>query len=403
MIRNYLNHVFIALLLVCSSSVLAENNESYPVINSNEVLSSDYLSSTYHRVESIDINNDYYHFIVESDIGRYDIYSLALFKKRVNEIKTVARAINLYEQQNNEFSDELRSQLTISADSAVDLLTRPLDSASNFAGQIAGNLNATLEGEDAFVHQSNKKNSYEPKDLTTATHKRNIAFQLGLDVYTNNSRAQTFLNTVAHARSAGRVSAGVGLTNDVVKSGEMDLKIKYLIKNKTLAELNFHNSEWLARIGIKESLIKQFIAHPVLSPTNKTVITAYLVKMEKVSRLDNFIELVLTTNNELHAFLYERLSNLMWRYHNEIEKISTFSNYKGQAAAITNSRKIVFFDMADLLIWSEAKQDRYEVAAKHAKSSGYKAWEVVSPGSVSQLANQKMDELLFKQQRLSSY
>jgi hypothetical protein len=397
MVKNYLKSAFIISQVIFTSIVFAENNETYPVINSNKILTSDFLSSTYHRVDSIDITNDYYHFIVESDIGRFNIYSLALLKKRVNEIKTVSRAINLYEQQNDEFSGELRSQLSLSADSAVDLLTRPFDSASNLAGQLAGNLNATFEGEDAFVQQRNKRASYEPKDLTTATHKRNIAFQLGLDIYTNNTRVQTFLNTVANARSAGRVSAGVGLTNDVVSSDEMELKIKYLIKNKTLDELNFHNSQLLSKIGIKDSLIKRFMTHPVLSPTNKTVIAAYLSKLEGVLRLDKFLELALSTNNELQASLFERISKELWLYHTKVEKLSALSNYKGQAAAITASRKIVFFDTADLFIWSESKQAQYEAAAEHAKKSGYKGWDLVNLGEITSLAKERINELSFKQ------
>lgn len=401
MVKDYIKSGLFISLLIPSCIVMAEGNEDYPVINSNTVLSSEYLSSTYHRVDSIDINNDYYHFIVESDIGRYDIHSLALLKKRVNEIKTISRAINTYEQQDDEFSGELRSQLRISADSAVDLLTTPLNTASNLAGQLAGNLNATLAGEDAFVYHSGKQTSYEPKDPTTATHKRNIAFQLGLDMYTNNMRVQSFLNTVANARSSGKVSAGIGLSNDVASVDEMDLKIKYIIKSKTLAELNHHNSEWLSRIGIKETLIKNFIAHPILSPTNKTIITAYVSKLENVSRLDNFIELVLTTNDELKASLFERLSKALWQYHSDIEKITTFSNYKGQAAIITESRKIAFFDTADLLIWSEAKQEQYENSAKHAEKSGYKNWEIVSFGKLSSLASQKLNELAFNLQDMS--
>ncbi len=398
MIKNHIKSVFYISLFISSSIVTADGNETYPVVNSNSVLSSEYLSSTYHRVESVDLNNDYYHFIIESDIGHYDIHSLALLKKRVNEIKTISRAINTYEQEDDEFSGELRSQLQISGDSAVDLITRPLNSASNLAGQLADNLNATLAGEDAFVYQSNKQASYEPKDPTTATHKRNIAFQLGLDMYTNNTRVQSFLNTVAHARSSGKVSAGVGLSNDVANVDEMDLKIKYLIKNRSLAELNQHNSEWLSRIGINAELIEKFIQQPVLSPTNKTVITAYLSQLENVSRLDNFIELTLSTNDELKASLFERLSKMLWQYHSKIENISAFYNFKGQPAAITDSRKIVFFDTADFLIWSALKQEQYEKSAKHAEKSRYKGWEVVSFGKISPLASQKLSDLAFNLQ-----
>ncbi len=395
MAKNFLKIIFFVSLWAISSIAKTNENESYPIINSNAILSSDYLSSTYHRVESVDIDEGFYHFIVESDIGSFNIHSLALLKKRVNEIKTISRAITTYEQSDDDFSGELRSQLRISSDSAVDLLTSPLNTASNLAGQLAGNLNATLTGEDAFIYQSNKLASYEPKDPTTATHKRNIAFQLGLDLYTNNLKVQSFLNTVANARSSGKVSAGIGLSNDIINIDETELKIRYLIKNKTLAELNYHNSELLSKMGISSKLIERFIQHPVLSPSNKTIITAYLSKLENVSRLNHFIELAVTTNNEVHASIYERLSKKLWVYHNNYEKLTTFYNYQGRPAFITDTRKIVFIDTADLVIWSAANQAHYDKFAIHALKSGYKDWEIVSFGELSPLANKELNELAF--------
>jgi len=399
---DYFKSGVFSILLLNSLFVTADNNETYPLVNSNTILSSEYLSSTYHRVDSVDINDDYYHFVIESDIGHYDISSLALLKKRVNEIKTISRAINTYELLDNQFSGELRSQLSISGESAVDIITSPLSTASNLAGQLADNFNATLAGEDPFVaDQSNKLSFSEPSDPTTAAHKRNIAFQLGLDMYTSNMKVQSFLNAVANARASGRISAGIGLSDDFsnrASLGELDLEIKYLMKTKSLSELNYYITEWLSRIGINPALIKAFIEHSILSPTHKTTITTYLSKLENVSRLDSFIELVLSTNNEIMASVYERMSKMLWHYYNETERFTAFYNYKGQSAVITGSRRIIFFDHADLLIWSADNQKRYEHAAKHAKSSGYKGWELVSLGSMSSLTSQQIGKLAFKQQ-----
>jgi len=401
-IAFYVKSGVLTILFAWPLFVTADSNETYPIVNSNMILPSEYLSSTYHRVDSVDINDDFYHFVVESDIGHYEIFSLALLKKRVNEIKTISRAINTYEQQDNQFSGELRSQLSVSGVSAMDILTSPLNTASNLAGQLADNFNATLAGEDPFVaDQSNKLSFNEPKDPTTATHKRNVAFQLGLDLYTSNMKVQSFLNAVANARSSGRISAGIGLTDDFMNReniGELDLEIRYLMKTKSLAELNFYSTEWLSMIGLNPILIKAFIDHPILSPTNKTAITTYLSKLKNVSRLDSFIKLVITANSEVKASVFERISKMLLQYYNETEHFTAFYNYKGQAAVITESRRIVFFDYADLLIWSADKQKQYEQSAKHAESSGYKGWEIVSLGSVSSRASQKISELTFKKQ-----
>jgi hypothetical protein len=392
----------LALLLLSPLFVLAGDNESYPVINSNTILSSEELSSTYHRVDSIEINDGFYEFRVESNIGVYELISLAVLRKRINEIKILSQVIDQYKNQNEKFSDELRSQLSLSGDSAVDFITSPIKTARNLAGQLSSNLDATLEGEDPFIRdQSSRYSLREPDDPTIARHKRNAAFQLGLDMYSSNAKVQSFLNAVANARASGKVSAGVGLSSGYTNTqprNELDIKISHILKSKTLAELNVYNVDQLLKLGINKKLIKAFIEHSVLSPTNKTTITTYLSGLEKVARLDSYIEVVLTADDEVMALMCEQLSKMLLRYYEETEKFSAFYNYKGQAAVLTESRRIVFFESADLLIWSDENEKHYTKAAKHAMTSGYKGWEIVSLGSMSALTSQMINELAFKRQ-----
>ena len=64
---------------------------------------------------------------------------------------------------------------------------------------------------------------------------------------------------------------------------------------------------------------------------------------------------------------------------------------------LTQSRRIVFFDVADLIIWSEEKQKQYEQSAIHALRSGYKGWELVGLGQISMLASQMVKSLGYRQ------
>lgn len=394
----FLGWVFIVLLF--SSSVYSQGNESYPVINTNRILSSEYLSSTFHRVESINIENGFYQFEVESDIGHFSVFSLALLKKRVNEIKTLGQAINQFEQQDDQFSGELRSELKVSGDSAVDILTSPFSTASKLAGQLTNNLGDTLAGEDPYIDNTSPRYSYkEPGDPTTAAHKRNVAYQLGLDLYSNNGKVQSFLNAVANARSSGKVSAGIGLANAfslTSNPNKLDRQISLTIKNKSLSELMSYDRQLLNELRVKTSLADAFIKHPYLSPTNKTTILVYLNEMKKVGKLASFIELALTANNEVMALVFERESKMLLHYYNTVEKFSAFFNFKGQPAVITNSRRIVLFENADLLIWSPRVENMYVQAAQHADHSGYDGWELVSLGTVSPLAVQNINQLGYK-------
>ena len=388
-------------LILITFNSLANDYETYPVINSNTILSSEYRASTYHRIDSIGIEDGFYRFQLESNIGRYEISSLALLKKRVYEIKIVSQAIDQYVQQNDEFSGELRSQLNVSGNSAVDILTSPFSTASKLAGQLSDNFDATMAGEDPFVRdQVNRYSFKESKDPLTAAHKRNIAFQLNLDLYSSNYKVQSFLNAVANARSAGKVSAGVGLNssyNNSLKRSALDLEIAYILKKKSLLELKKYNHELLFKLGVNAKLASAFIKNAVLTETDKVTILTYLSDLKNVSRLEACIKLILTANNQLDAFMYRQLSKMLWTYYNNTEKFTAFYNYQGRAAVITDSRRIVFFEFSDLLVWSEETEKKYAKSAKHAEASGYKGWDIVSLGEASQLANSQLQKLNYTQ------
>ncbi|MCG8378706.1 MAG: hypothetical protein MI865_04425 [Proteobacteria bacterium] len=394
--------LFLGCLCLISCNVFADSYESYPVLNSNEILSTEYRSSTYHRVESIELENGFFQFTVESNIGLYHVSSLELLKKRVSEIVIVSQAIDQYEKQNSELSGELRSELHVSGNSAVDIITSPFKTATNLAGQLTDNLDATFAGEDPYLRdRSNDYSLREPQDPTTAAHKRNAAFQLGLDMYSSNSKVQSFLNAVANARAAGRVTAGVGLNNSFnnpLKKNKLDLEIGYLLKTNSSEDLEYHNIQKLIELGISRKLIRSFIDHPVLSPTNKITIVFYLSRLDKVNRLDSFIRFVLTAKNEVMALTFQQLSKVLWYYHTNNEKISSFNMYRGQPAILTASRHLVIFEDADLLIWSEDKEKQYAAFAQHAQKAGYNGWEIVSLGSLSAMSSMQLGELNFQKQ-----
>jgi len=71
---------------------------------------------------------------------------------RVNEITTLGEAIGQLEKQNEEFSDELRGQLSISADPGIEIISYPVTTAAGLAEQFADNLNETLTGVSAEHH-----------------------------------------------------------------------------------------------------------------------------------------------------------------------------------------------------------------------------------------------------------
>ncbi|MEQ8427517.1 MAG: hypothetical protein RLT87_00210 [Gammaproteobacteria bacterium] len=382
-------------LLVPALAVYA--NEYDPVINSNQVLESDYLSSTYHRVENVEFVNGFYVFDVESDFGHMEIVSKALLKKRVDEIQTLGEAISLYERENRQLSNELRSELFVTGNSAMDIISNPFNTASRLASQLRDNLGDTLAGKNPFMEEYALRYSYsEPTDPTTAAHKRNTAYQMQLDLYSGNYRVQSFLNTIANARSAGRVSAGVGVGHGFFNTGRqsaLDQNIRLTLKNKNLEQLNELHRDLLNKLDTNLLQADAFMEQPFLSPTNRTVMLSYLNQLASVDNLDRLIELVNSTDNEVTTLVFERLCKALYFYFNRVEQFDRFMLFENQPAVTTASGVLVLFEHKDLLVWADENKSKYEQLVMQAKEQGYERVRLVSLGSLSDMAANKLAEL----------
>ena len=132
------------------------------------------------------------------------------WRSSTRELRTLAQAISQYKLNDYAFAECLRGQLTVNAYSLVDVMTAPFSMAkqrANNIGQMAEEFGDFPTG--ALDTTSPTYVDDMSIDIIGGTHKRNSAYQLGLDAYSTNPKVQEFLNTVAKARSRGHFKSGI--------------------------------------------------------------------------------------------------------------------------------------------------------------------------------------------------
>ena len=352
-----------------------EVNSAVPVTN---LLVPELAQSIHHRVEDITFEEKFYNFHVDTDYGLYNVTSIALLKIRVEEIITLGHAINQLRKENEETPDEIPGQLHISADSAMDIITRPVSTASNLAGQLASNLNDTLTGVPVMQEQSELLFDGESTlDPVTAMHKRNIAFQWRLDVYSTNPKVQEYLNTVAKTRSSGKISAGTPSFNRrVIKPAkianrELDIEISYLLKSKNKSELIQINDKLLTELNVRKDVREKFLQHKIYTSSHKTRITQYLMLLEGVKNRSAFIEAAISIGYETMALAYEQAVIMLVYYHMNIAKLQKLHAGKDMLQAITQDNKLLYFASVDVIYWSKRTEYLFDALIKRAGSSGF--------------------------------
>ncbi|NKB38608.1 MAG: hypothetical protein GKR93_15850 [Gammaproteobacteria bacterium] len=398
--RNRFVKAIIFLLCLCGGSAAFAYYEARPVIRMSEVLTSQQAQSVYHRVDDIELDGKFYRFYLHSEMGSYTITSLALFRKRVQEIHTLAQAVNQFQKKDEQLSEEIGGQFSIRANSAMDIISRPVESAANLAGQVADNLNQSFSTADS----SNARFSYlgqESKDPVAAMHKRNVASQWGFDVYSNNLNVQEFLNAVTRARSSGKISAGTpslhSQLNRPTKLADVDVELNtaYLLKSKSIDELQKINRDLFLKMKINQEIVDKFFQHPAFSPRNQTRIAHYLDALTGVRNRSAFVEAASNIQNTVMALAFEESAMMLNYYHKKIAGLEKLNAGSEVLEAISKDRRMLYFAPVDMIYWSEETEKLFDELSVRGEKSGFRVMELITSGKITDEASKELKKRNF--------
>ena len=352
-------HIIILLATVCLYTLPAGSYEDAPLVYVSRVVPENLQKSLLHSIEDMSVRDGVYHFYLDSNYGVYEVASTHMLRERVREILILGNGVTQLNREVEEKEPEVRGQLEIRSDRALDIITRPVDSASNLAGQMAGNLSETFAGSIADHERAIIYAGDENDDPVFALHKRNIASQWQLDVYSTNSKIQDFLSTVARSRSAGRISAGTPVLNRFavetlpVEDEALEFQLRNLIKANNVVSLKEINDTVLARLGIDKATRLTFLNHPAFSPRHKTRITHYLELLAGTKNLAAVLKTTEGIDNEHDALGVELTVMMLADYHVSTAALAELIYRDHILYARTADNALVSIITKDLVYWSE--------------------------------------------------
>jgi hypothetical protein len=364
----------------------------------SELLPAELRRSVHHSVEDVRIDGRFYSFSLDSEFGTYAVPSLALLRIRVREIETLSQAVNQFAPEEDQSRDEMRGQYSVSADSALDILTHPVSTAGDLAGQVAGNLNETFTGVAPGTAPGSTQRPEDGggNDTVLEMHRRNAAAQWGLDPYSSNARVQEFLDNVARARSAGRISAGTPTflastqRRLSVEDPVIDAGVAAELKTRNAAELRTEGAATLARIQVRADLVGRFTNHASYSPRHLVRICRYLEALEGVLNRSAFIEAALNAGDERMVLAFEEAAMMLVFYHRNVERLRKLHAGPAFLEALTVGNRIVYIAPVDLVYWSRSVAELFDQQLSRDRAAGLKGWEIVAAGTVTPTAAREL-------------
>ena len=406
-LTKFLALVTIAFGLALSSPLHAQlASDAYETTDSVravDILPAVVLRSGHHRVrDHVLLDRDIYSFEVDSDYGVYRIHTLPMLEIRTRELRTLAQAISQYKLSDDAFAERLRGQLTVNAYSLVDVVTAPF----SMAEQLASNIGQTAEefGDFPAGTPDASSPSYVDDmsiDVIGGAHKRNIAYQLGLDAYSTNPKVQEFLNTVAKARSSGHFKAGVATIRIPpsrqikIAGGRLDSEIRNLLKSLSPDKLDGGIDAQLERIGVTAEDRHRFTNHTQYSPRHKTAITAYLDYVRGIENREVLTHAALSARSEAEALSYEVLSKMLAHYHESVEPVSALEFLADLPVAISSSERLLVLMPVDVIRWDRRTDKIFGALSRRLSMAGHVYPELVVSGSLTEKSRRGLDHYGF--------
>ena len=386
-------------LAVCSHSNVSADIDYTPQVSLREILPEDFVKSPSFRINVVGINRSYYQFKVETELGNFRVDSIALLLKRLKETSTVIQISNQLQVEVDPYADGLGSELVIQGDSAVDLLTSPLSAASNFADQLATNLGETIDGEGSINDYRQAAVTSQNTDPIIDMHKRNIASQLSLDVYSRNYHVQKFLNRLAVMRAGGNISAGARLVQTLdddeynVQSGAIDRKISALVRASDAKQLSLDNEARLSNLKVPGSLRKTFLSNENFNPWLQTAVISYLEALQSTRGLYEVIRVAALIDEPIAAMSLFQLIKMQAKYHETVAPLRIISSSGNIISAETEDGRLLHFYSQDLLDMEDDESRFIDRVVHKAGLNDKKRSEIVVyadiPGDIRSLLLQK--------------
>jgi hypothetical protein len=304
------------------------------------------------------LNNTYF---VETSLGVEGITGTANLITRLREIYAVDQLRSL--SKTEEFRKALGNSVESKVKSAAGVVRDPvgtLKSVPKGASRFFGRVGEGLKGG-----KSHEEGGSALAGITGVNKvKAQLAAKYGVSPYTTDQELQRELTSTAQAMAGGGLivsaatslatgGAGTALTVVGVNQTLQDTLI-----NSTPEDLRIINRKKLLALGGTREESDAFLMHPWYSPWHETIITSALATIG--AEPNAFLSRACDALTPEDAFYFQRLAQILERYHLTKAPLRSFRVENGVLCALDRDGTLVLPLSCDHALWAERAARRAE-------------------------------------------
>lgn len=239
-------------------------------------------------IQSVQENSDFpgfLNFSVSSPHGDYTVQGLADLRQTLHEIDVIEQ-LDANKSTGGSVADGATESIKDTGRGLKNLVVHPVTSVKGI-GKGAGKLGGAIGG--AFRKKEEGEKSSMGETFLGST-KRQLAKQIGVDVYSRNTNLQERLDKIAKARMGGRGAVmvvqlliPVGLVASAVLTvSGINNAADQLVNDNSRGDLFKLNETALLKAGFAKEEVTRFLNHPYYTPRELTYLRFYIEKLQGV-------------------------------------------------------------------------------------------------------------------------
>ena len=350
-----------------TARAIAAQIESPPVTSAAAILGGQVRGSNYQIDNAVRSDGFLQIFELNTNYGRYQVQGREMLKARLRELAAVAALERMNKSQ--VYMEAAAKAAKKPVDLAVGLVTNPVGTVQQSMSGVGALFSRVGSG---VANMGNSRDNVAGSLLGVSSAKRQIAYKLGVDPYTDFKPLADALNDMARATALGdltvsgafmAIPGGAGM---VVSYSKTTQEVGQMVLDKTPSELRDANRAKLSAMGVPGSVISAFLDNTFYTPMDQTVIVAALAKMNGVGHRDLFVRRASQAPSRDLAFFTRTRAELLADQH-RVEPFADFVDVRGIPLNQTRSGKVAVVVALDELAWTKQASDFVAVIDQDVK------------------------------------
>ncbi len=386
--------------LLLPAAAGAAEVENPPVFEASAVLGQAAEGPGY-KVEP-KVGSDGYLRIYEVDTpwGIFDVHGDQMMQMRIKEILALDAMVRT--ASSAAFGDALVKAGLRPIEFAGKLVSEPVDTVKTTVSGVGRMFNSIGSG---IRNAGKSKDSMAASVTGAAKQRRLIAYQYGIDPYTDWKPLKVKLDDMSRAAAAGGLvvtgafilipGAAGTVISDVSAAGTMS----EMVRDYSASQLMDRNRKTLRGMGADADLTEELLTNTHYTPTDVTAMAGALRSMGKLSNIDALLARAVDARNRDDAYFMRRRIELMSVWQEKTGEVAGFTTIGDSPfpMALTRGNGLTGVFPLDALSWTAETSRAFISLTDSARAEGItEPLTLVITGTATPLASKKAAALGWK-------